>query len=154
MLEPDMPRVEPTNAPVIGVAFGMPRIGLPSVNDSRPSATSPNAPNQVPVPFMAPPATMLMQAARQAGLSQLADALQRELMSLKSPANEDSRSCTLFAGEDMEPACDSDALRQAIQPRQAALVGLLRADRSMAPHVQGLSIALEHGHYRASWTSP
>ena len=136
---------------ITGVAFGLPRIGMPGSADARRMAASPEP---TPLPQGPPPAMLMqMQAARAAALSQIADALSREVASWQAPADEGQGACALSAQPGARLACDDERLLAVVAPREAALSGLLSAYRSMDPRMQMLSIAIVQGRYRAAWNA-
>ncbi|MBW8831314.1 MAG: hypothetical protein JF606_18200 [Burkholderiales bacterium] len=127
-----------------GIAFGLPRIGIPGGS----TAARWSAPTSAPPPQpMSPPPTMLMQI--QAARAQISEALNRELSAWQAPA--DGGACAISAQPESRLDCDNDALTLAISPRESALAGLLHAYRSVEPKVLRLSIAVVQGRYQASW---
>ena len=138
---------------ITGVAFGMPRIGLPGASTS--GWTSPPAAHDVAPPST--PAMLLAQssrerAMREAALAQIADAAQRMLAdtSIASAGAADGR-CLLMIETDARLVCDDESLAQALAPREAALSGLLQAYRRMAPSAGALAVTLVQGRYQLSW---
>lgn len=126
-----------------GIAFGLPRIGIPGGSTARWSASTSEAPPQ----HIGPSPAMLMQI--QAARAQVADALQRELSAWQAPADEGA--CAISAQPESRLDCDNEALTLALSPRESALAGLLHAYRSVEPKILRLSIAVVQGRYQASW---
>jgi|GEM_PF-4337715 len=127
-----------------GIAFGLPRIGLPGGSTAALwSASTSASPSH---PMSSPPAMLMqMQAAR----AQISEALERELSAWQPPADEGA--CAISAQPEPRLDCDNEALTLAISPRESALAGLLHAYRSVEPKVMRLSIAVVQGRYQASW---
>jgi hypothetical protein len=95
-----------------------------------------------------PPPQALAQAARQAGLQQIALALQQQLGVLPQPQGIAGR-CTLpEPAADGELACDSETLQQALGDHLAALSGLLKAWRGLSPQPRAVAIAYAQGRYQ------
>jgi len=135
--------------PITGIAFGPPRIGTPG---GASASWMPRSPEPTP-PAMTPPPAMLMQmqAARAAGIAQIADALRRELSAWEAP--KDPGACAISTQPDERVVCDNETLMQMMSPREAVLAGLLRAYRSIEPQTRGLSIAVADGRYQVAWTT-
>lgn len=125
--------------PIQGVAFAP-----PSISFGPPPVRREAAPPM-------PPLQAQMQGQFHAARAQVADALQRELGAWQPPLASQQGACALAAEPESHLACDNDALSTAIAPRETALVGFLRAWRSMDPRTQGLTIAVVDGRYQASW---
>jgi hypothetical protein len=127
-----------------GIAFGLPRIGIPGGSTAARWSALTSAP---PLQPMSPPPAVLMQM--QAARAQISEALERELSAWQAPA--DGGACAISAQPESRLDCDNDALTLAISPRESALAGLLHAYRSVEPKVLRLSIAVVQGRYQASW---
>src|SRR5207245_5947583 len=91
-----------------GIAFGLPRIGIPGGSTTRWSAS----PSEFPPQPMSPPPAMIMQM--QAARAQIAEALQRELSAWQAPADEGA--CAISAQPESRLACDNETLMLAISP--------------------------------------
>lgn len=136
-----------------GVAFGMPRIGLPGASTSRwtnPPAAHDAAPASTPAMMLAP--SSRERAMREAARTQIADAAQRTLADtpIASAGAADGR-CLLTIEADARLVCDDVLLAQALAPREAALSGLLQAYRSVEPSAGALAVTLVQGRYQLSW---
>ena len=143
---PPAPVPQPT---VTGVAFAPPRIGFGGTGTTRgmppPSPTDAAA---APPQRVMPPPQMLAQAARQAGMQQIALALQQQLGTLPQPEGISGRCALQEQASDVELACDSASLQQALAEHLAALSGLLKAWRGLSPQPGPAAIAYAQGRYQ------
>ncbi len=148
--EAEAPPPAPAPAPTVtGVAFAPPRIGFGGTGTTRgmppPSATDTTA---APPQRVMPPPQALAQAARQAGLQQIALALQQQLGALPQPEGVSGRCALQEQASDVELACDSASLQQALAEHLAALSGLLKAWRGLSPQPGAAAIAYAQGRYQ------
>ncbi|MEP7297287.1 MAG: hypothetical protein ABI702_13955 [Burkholderiales bacterium] len=135
---------------ITGVAFGLPRIGLPGTPSSRwmnPPSTQDVAPAQTPAVLLAQ--MTRERAMREAARAQIVDAAQRTLIDASTAAAEGS--CLLTIEADARLVCDDESLTQALAPREAALSGLLQAYHRMEPSASGLAVTFAQGRYQVSW---
>ena len=143
----------PVTAPaevITGVAFGMPRIGLPGAATAR--WMSPPVAQDVaaaPTPAMLLAQMARERAMREAARAQIADAVQRTLIDTSHSAVEGS--CALAIGADARLVCDDESLAQALASSEDALSGLLHAYRRTEPRASGVAIVVAQGRYQVSW---
>ena len=137
----------PVEEAIRGVAFGPPRIGFAGVPRKR-WVAPPQEPVAMAVPR--PDVARLAQAhaAREAGRSQIVDALHRQSSQWQLPSDAHDGACALHAEPEAHLACDSDTLMAALAPQEAVLAALLKTYRGMDPGASGLAIAYAEGRYR------
>jgi hypothetical protein len=151
-VQPTVPAATPaeTAEAIVGIVFAPPRVGFPGAGAARSTAAPP------PPIAAAPPSAfvaqmMQAQATREAGRSQVVDALQRTLAGALADANDGA--CALDAQPDASLSCDNESLMRLLAPREAALAGLLRAYRSVDPQASGIAIAVVQGRYQVAWNT-